>query len=112
MNKKENMITTIRAICLVIVLAILYRNSAIEIFLTAVAVAIVTFWVLPHLLTSLIFIAFKLKDEYGGTLLFDDSDITNCKFRMIFNFEPEELAKEPTFIVNCERANLREQNKD
>jgi hypothetical protein len=44
--------------------------------------------------------------------MFDDTDPTDCKFRMMFNFDPEELAKEPTFTVNTQRTNLREQNKD
>lgn len=112
MNKKKDMVTGFRILCMLILLALFFRNDKIEIFFTSILVVFIAFWLLPHFLASFIFSLFKMKEEYGGTLLFDDSDVTNCKFRMIFNFDPEELAKEPTFIVNTERTNLRDQNKD
>lgn len=114
MNKRKNMITGFRAVSLIAVLAVLYRNDRMEVFLTAVAVAFVVFWVFPYLITSLIFTIFKLKENYGGTLKYDDSDPTNCKFRMIFEIDPEFLKAYDEFPVKVEKANLltRDDNKD
>ena len=69
----------------------------------------VAIWLLPNLLTALAMIIFKIKENYYGTLLYDDSDITDCKFRMIFNVDPEIMAKESKFLINVERANLRDE---
>lgn len=112
MNRKKNMIDGFRVLCILTLLAIFFRNDSMEVFLTSIVVVFVAFYLLPHFLASFIFALFKIKDEYGGTLMFDDSDPTDCRFRMLFNFDPEELAKEPTFTVNTQRTNLREQNKD
>ena len=112
MNRKKDMVTGFRVLCMLTLLAIFFRNDSMEVLLTSVFVVFIAFYLLPHFLTSFIFALFKIKDEYGGTLMFDDSDPTDCRFRMMFNFDPEELAKEPTFVVNTERANLREQNMD
>lgn len=112
MNRKKDMTTGMRILCMLTLLAIFFRKDSMEVFLTSVVVIFVTFWLLPHFLASFIFALFKIKDEYGGTLLFDDSDVTDCRFRMVFNFDPETLMKEPTFTVKCERTNLRGENKD
>jgi hypothetical protein len=112
MNRKKDMVNGMRVLCILTLLAIFFRNDSMEVLLTSVFVVFIAFYLLPHFLTSFIFALFKIKDEYGGTLMFDDTDPTDCKFRMMFNFDPEELAKEPTFTVNTQRTNLREQNKD
>ena len=77
MNKKSAMITGFRILAMVTLLALIYRNDKIETFFTAV------------------------------TLLFDDSDPTDCRFRMVFNFDPEDLIKEPTFLINTQRSDIR-----
>lgn len=107
MNKKSAMITGFRILAMVTLLALIYRNDKIETFFTAVTLTAICFWVFPYCLTQLIFIIFKIKEEYGGTLLFDDSDPTDCRFRMVFNFDPEDLIKEPTFLINTQRSDIR-----
>lgn len=109
-NKRLSWVTAFRIVFIVIFEAIIYRKVQIEAFLTAVTLIAVCFWVLPHLMTALIFSVFKMKDDFGGTLLFDDEDPTDCRFRMIFEVDPDELRKEPTFIVKCERTTLKQEN--
>ena len=113
-NKRGTFITIFRILCLIVLLVLLYRKEAIETFFTAVALFSIGFWVLPAALTGFIFKILRIEDNYGGKLQYDDSDPTNCKFRMVFNFEPEDLIKEPTFMIKVEKANLlhREQNND
>ena len=115
MSNKRSMVTTgCRIICMIFLLAMYFRNEKIELFLTSMVIIFLGFWFIPYCLTGLIMIIFKIKDDFGGVLLYDDTDPTNCKFRMIFNFDPEDLAKESTFVIKTERANLlaRDENKD
>lgn len=111
-NKKLNMVTIFRIIFIVILQALLYRKVPIDVFFTACFLTAAAFWILPWLLSELIFHLFKIKEDFGGTLEFDDGDINDCRFRMIFNIDPEELAKEPTFVVNCKRTDLKSKPKD
>ena len=100
------MITGLRIVNLVLLQAILYHKVKIEIFLTAVAITAIAFWVLPYCLTSLIFMIFKIKDDYAGELQYDDSDPTNCRFKMMFYFDPEDLIKQPTFIIKTTKTSF------
>ena len=106
-NRKHSIVTGFRLIAMITLLVVLYRNEKLEILFTAITIFAICFWVIPHCLASMVMIIFKLKDDFGGTLLFDDADPTDCRFRMIFNFDPEDLVKEPTFTVKCERADIR-----
>ena len=105
-NKKANMITGFRIIFLVLLQAILYHKVKIEIFLTAVSITAIAFWVLPYCLTSLIFMVFKIKDDYAGELQYDDSDPTDCRFKMVFYFDPEDLVKQPTFTIKTTKSSI------
>lgn len=105
-NRKQYMVTGFRIINIIFLQALLYRNETIDLFFTAVTGTAIAFWLVPWALSELFFKIFKIEEKYGGKLLFDDSDPTDCHFRMIFEVDPEDLAKEPTFMVKCERANL------
>lgn len=106
-NKKSNVVTGLRILSMVVLQALLYRHEKIEVFFTAVTLTALCFWVFPLCLTNLVFYIFKVKDEYGGVLQFDDDDPTDCRFKVIFNLDPEDLIKEPTFVVKCEKTDLR-----
>lgn len=108
MNEKKSMINTgFRIIFLILLQAALYRKEKIEVFFTAVAITAIVFWVVPHLCTMLVCIIFKIKNSYGGTLQYDDEDPTDCRFRMIFNFDPEDLIKHEFFEVEVQKTNLK-----
>lgn len=109
-NKKSNVVTGLRVLGMVILLALMYRHDKIEVFFTAITLVAICFWVFPYCLTNLVFYIFKIKDDFGGVLQYDDTDPTDCKFRMLFNFDPEDLAKEPTFVVKTERTSLNVPN--
>ena len=109
-NKRSMMVTIFRIIAMVILANVAYRNEKMEVILTAITLLAICFWVLPYCLSGLIFVIFKMKDDFGGTLQYDDSDPTDCRFRMIFNFDPEDLAKDSYFIVKTERTTLLKQN--
>lgn len=109
-SRKKAMMTCFRIIFIIVLQAILYHKTTLEAFLVATFLTAAAFWLVPWLLTEFIFHTFKMQDDFGGTLQFDDSDPTDCRFRFIFNFEPEDLMKEPTFIVKCERTNLMRSN--
>lgn len=115
-NKRLTIKTCYRVINLLVLEYLIYRNEKIDVFFSAVAITSIAFWLLPALLTSLTSMIFKIKEEYGGTLQYDDTDPTDCKFRMIFSFEPEELAQRDEFAIKVEKANLMnpisDQNKD
>lgn len=109
-NKRHTIVTAIRLLAIAAVSLIAYRNEKLEVVLTAISVLVIAFWILPYCLTGLIFMIFKIKDDFGGVLQYDDNDPTDCRFRMIFNFEPEDLAKESSFIVKTEKTTLLSQN--
>lgn len=111
-NKKTVIKTSYRFIFLAILEFLIYRNEKIDVFFSAISVTAIAIWVLPALFTKLTMLIFKVKEEYGGTLQYDDTDITNCRFRMIFTFEPEELIKNEEFAIKVERANLLFENRD
>lgn len=95
-----------RVISIIVLECSIFRKESADVICTAIAVTCLAVYLLPWLLTSLVFIIFKVKDDYGGTLQYDDSDPTDCRFRMIFNFEPEELAQRDEFVIKTEKANL------
>ena len=95
-----------RAISIIILEWSVFRKESADVICTAIALTCIAVWLLPWLSMRLVFIIFKLKDDYGGTLQYDDSDPTDCRFRMIFNFEPEELAQRDEFAIKVEKANL------
>lgn len=109
-SKRKTMVTIFRIISLIVLVVLVYRSSKMEVIFTAIALLAICFWGLPYCLSGLIFVIFKMKDDFGGTLQYDDSDPTDCRFRMIFNFDPEDLAKEDSFIVKTERTTLLRQN--
>lgn len=109
-NKRSTMVTIFRIIAVITLASIAYRNEKMEVILTAISLLAICFWVLPHCLSGLIFVIFKMKDDFGGTLQYDDTDPTDCRFRMIFNFDPEDLAKESCFVVKTEKTTLLRQN--
>lgn len=114
-EKRTLILTGFRILCMILVLAALYRKEKIDIFFTAVSVTAIAFWVLPGLLTQIVIKLFKVKGEYGGTLLYDDNDPTDCRFRMVFDFDPEFLIGKDEFAVKVEKADLmnnRDQNND
>lgn len=115
MKEKKNAILTIfRVIALVLLEVGLYRKCGLDVIFTAITVTAICFWVLPHISTTFVCYIFKIKGEYGGTLQYDDSDPTDCHFRMIFNFDPEFLIGHDEFAVKVEKANLRgrDENRD
>ena len=113
-NKRNAWITIFRILCMIILLALLYRKESLEVLFTAITLFSIGFWILPAALTGFIFKLLRIEENYGGKLLYDDTDPTNCKFRMVFNFESEDLAKESTFRIKVEKANLlqRDRNND
>lgn len=113
-NKKAAITTCCRILSIVFLLALYFRGQKMETILTAFVVLWLGFWFIPYCFSGLLMTIFKIEENYGGKLLYDDTDPTNCKFRMVFNFEPEDLAKESTFTIKVEKANLlnREQNND
>lgn len=113
-EKKDALKTFFRIIFLVLLEVALYRNEKVETMCMAIATTAIVFWVLPALVSSLICRLLKIEDEYGGTLQYDDVDPTNCKFRMIFDFEPEDLIKHESFVIKVEKTNItnRDSNKD
>ena len=92
----------------------IYEDTSPDVFVTAVGLTAIAFWLLPWALTELICHVFKIKGEYGGTLQFDDDDPTDCKFRMIFNFDPEFLIGKKSFEVEVQKTDLhkRDRNND
>ena len=113
MKEKKNIILTIiRLISLVLLEVGLYRKCGLDVIFTAITVTAICFWVLPHILTSFVCYIFKIKGEYGGVLQYDDSDPTDCRFRMIFNFDPEFLIGNDEFAVKVEKTELRGRNSD
>ena len=115
MNEKKDALKTLfRIIFLVLLQIALYRHEKVETMLMAIATTAIVFWVLPSLVSNLICRILKIEDEYGGTLKYDDSDPTDCKFRLIFDFEPEDLIKKDSFEIKVEKANLRgrDENRD
>ena len=111
-TKKVTIKTCYRILFLVILEFIIYRNEKIDVFFSAIAVTSIVVWLLPALFTKLTYLIFKMKEEYGGILQYDDTDITNCKFRMLFTFEPEDLIKNEEFLIKTERTNLLFENRD
>ena len=114
MSDKRVLIKTfIRVACIITLNILLFRNESIEVIFSAIAVTAIAVWAIPCLSTSLIMFIFKIKDDYGGTLIYDDTDPTDCKFRMVFNFEPEDLILRNEFAIKVEKANLlSDKNKD
>ena len=105
--------TFIRVACIITLNILLFRNEKIEVIFSAIAVTSIAVWALPGFLTHLIMIIFKINDDYGGTLMYDDTNPTDCKFRMVFNFEPEDLIFRDEFVIKVEKANLLSgENKD
>lgn len=111
-TKKIVIKTCYRIIFLAILEFLIYRNEKIDVFFSAFAVTAIAVWVLPALFTKIILSLFKINEDYGGVLQYDDTDITNCKFRMVFSFEPEELIKNEEFLIKTERTNLLFENRD
>lgn len=62
------------------------------------------FYVIPACLLKIIF-----TETYDGTFLIDESDPTDVKFKLIFETDPEVLAKSKDFVV---RVDHREANMD
>lgn len=111
-TRKTAIKTCYRVVFLAILEFLIYRNEDIEVFFSAFSITAIAVWLLPALFTKLMYLIFKFKDEYGGILQYDDTDPTDCKFRMIFTFEPEDLIKTEEFLIKTEKANLVHENRD
>ena len=65
---------------------------------------ILTSVIIPYVVTAIIF-----DDSYDGTFLIDETDPTDVKFKLIFETEPEILAKSKDFMIKVDH---REANMD
>ena len=105
-EKRVKLITGFRLIAIVTILTIFFRHDRIEVLLTAIAVMMLAIWFFPNLLAALCMTMFNIKEDYLGTLQYDDSDITDCKFKMIFDLDPEYLMHDAEILVKIEKADL------
>lgn len=104
MKKKRITKTALRLLGLVIFALCTYDNDMGKVVWFVLGTAVV-FWIIPEAITEIIF----FKDLYDGTFLIDETDPTDVKFKLIFETEPEILAKSKDFVV---RVDHREANMD
>ena len=109
-TKREMLVTGFRIISVLLCVIAYFRNDSLTKIFIAIAVICSAVWLLPNLLTALAIVIFKIKENYYGTLQYDDTDITDCKFRMIFNVDPEVMVEKTEFLVKVENTNLRDIN--
>lgn len=102
MKRKNAIATVLRLIGAVIFGMCLYED--VGTFVWFVAGCILTSIVIPYVITEIIF-----GKSYDGTFLIDETDPTDVKFKLIFETEPEVLAKSKDFMV---RVDHREPNMD
>lgn len=113
-EKRTTLVTVFRVLTIIALLIVFFRNESVEVIFSAIMVLSVAIWLIPNLLAALSMTIFNIKENYLGTLLYDDTDITDCKFRMIFDLDPEYMMHNQEILVKIEKANLhdREQNND
>lgn len=102
MKRKNAIATFLRLIGAVIFGMCLYEDLGT--FVWFIVGCVLTSIIIPHVITAIIF-----DDSYDGTFLIDESDPTDVKFKLIFETEPEILAKSKEFMV---RVDHREANMD
>lgn len=102
MKRKNTIATILRLIGAVIFGMCLYENKWT--FVWFAIGCILTSIVIPYVITEIIF-----GKSYDGTFLIDETDPTDVKFKLIFETEPERLAKSKDFMV---RVDHREANMD
>lgn len=100
MKRKNAIATVLRLIGAVIFGMCLYENK--NTFIWFVVGCVLTSIIIPYVITKIIF-----GNSYDGTFLIDESDPTDVKFKLIFETEPEILAKSKDFMV---RVDHREAN--
>lgn len=102
MKRKNAIATFLRLIGAVIFGMCLYEDKGT--FIWFVAGCILVSIIIPYAITEIIF-----GKSYDGTFLIDETDPTDVKFKLIFETEPEILAKSKDFMV---RVDHREANMD
>lgn len=102
MKKKNTIATVSRLIGAVIFGMCLYEGKGT--FVWFVVGCVLTSIIIPYVITKIIF-----GKSYDGTFLIDESDPTDVKFKLIFETEPEILAKSKDFMVKVDH---REANMD
>ena len=102
MKRKNAIATVLRIIGAVIFGMCLYENKST--FIWFVVGCVLTSIIIPYVITKIIF-----GESYDGTFLIDESDPTDVKFKLIFETEPEILAKSKDFMVKVDH---REANMD
>lgn len=102
MKRKNTIATVLRLAGAVIFGSCLYEDSGkLTWFIVG---CILTSIIIPYVITRIIF-----GESYDGTFLIDETDPTDVKFKLIFETEPEILAKSKDFMVRVEH---REANMD
>lgn len=102
MKRKNAIATVLRLIGAVIFGMCLYEDKGT--FIWFVVGCILTSIIIPYVITTIIF-----GERYDGTFLIDETDPTDVKFKLIFETEPELLAKSKDFMI---RVDHREANMD
>lgn len=102
MRRKNTIANVIRLIGAVIFGMCLYRDTGAFLWFTLGCILVSI--IIPYIVTTIIF-----GDSYDGTFLIDESDPTDVKFKLIFETEPEVLAKSKDFMVKVDH---REANMD
>lgn len=102
MKRKNSIATVLRLIGAVIFGMCLYEDMGT--FIWFIVGCILTSIAIPYVVTRIIF-----GESYDGTFLIDETDPTDVKFKLIFETEPEILAKSKDFMV---RVDHREANMD
>lgn len=111
-EKRTTLVTVFRVLTIIALLIVFFRNESVEVIFSGIMVLSIAIWLVPNLLAALTMTIFNIKENYLGTLLYDDTDITDCKFRMIFDLDPEYMMHNQEILVKIERADLRDANKD
>lgn len=95
MKRKNAIATFLRLIGAVIFGMCLYEDRGT--FMWFIVGCILTSIIIPYVVTAIIF-----DDSYDGTFLIDETDPTDVKFKLIFETEPEILAKSKDFMVKVD----------
>lgn len=112
-EKRTSLVTGFRILAVLALLIVYFRHESVEVIFSAIMILSIGIWLIPNLLAALAMTVFNIKENYLGTLLYDDTDITDCKFRMIFDLDPEYLMHNQEILVKIERADLhRDANKE
>lgn len=105
MRKKKSVTKTSMRLAGLIIFSICMYNDNIGAILWFLLGCGVVFWVIPYLLTEIIF-----TDIYDGTFLIDETEPTDVKFKLTFDTDPEILANCEDMIIKIDHREPRESN--